>query len=91
MINILVSSAGRRVGLINCWRQAASDLKIDLTVLAADAAPELSAACHLADRCFTLPRCDSPGYVEAMLDICRNQGIAVAAQDLDLALDERWR
>ena len=73
---VLVSSAGRRVGLIECFRRSASAAGIDLDVLACDMEPELSAACYAADRAFAVPRCDSPAFIDSMLedrDRCRRR------------------
>ena len=53
---ILLLSAGRRVELLQSIISAAHDLlPADFRVLAADATPELSAACSFADDSFVLP------------------------------------
>ncbi|NRG18311.1 ATP-grasp domain-containing protein [Rhizobiales bacterium] len=68
-VTVLISSAGRRVGLLECFRASARDANIDLKVLACDMDPELSPACRLADKAFSVPRCDDPSFAERMLEI----------------------
>lgn len=80
---ILVSSAGRRVGLIDCFRQSAADAGIDLRVLASDMMPELSAACHAADRAFAVPRCSDPGFVDAVLSIAAQNMVDLIIPTID--------
>ena len=86
MTTILISSAGRRVGLIECWRDAATRLGIELSVLAADVDAATSAACHVADERFSVPRCDSPGYIDAVLEICRTHGVDLVVPTIDTEL-----
>jgi len=82
-LRILVSSAGRRVGLIECFRRAAAELDVSLDVLACDMVPQLSAACQLADRAFGVPHCNDPGFVDAVCDIARNEGVALVVPTID--------
>jgi carbamoyl-phosphate synthase large subunit len=79
----MISSAGRRVELIECFRRAARELGSDLHVAAADAAPELSAACHLADAALRVPRCDTPEFVPSLLEICSARGIQLIVPTID--------
>ncbi len=83
---VLISSAGRRVGLIECFRSSAQAAGIDLTVLACDLDPEMSAACHTADRAFAVSRCDGPGFIDDVLDICRNAGVDLVVPTIDTEL-----
>jgi carbamoyl-phosphate synthase large subunit len=82
-ITLLVSSAGRRVGLIECFRQSAASAGLDLTVLACDMEPELSSACFAADRAFAVPPYDAPGFIDAILDIVRAQGVDLVVPTID--------
>ncbi|MGH3850913.1 MAG: hypothetical protein ACRDRT_14635, partial [Pseudonocardiaceae bacterium] len=52
--NVLISSAGRRVALVEIFRHALSDLDLSGRVLAADAS-ELAAASRCADASFVVP------------------------------------
>ena len=82
-LRILVSSAGRRVGLIECFRRAADELGLGLEVLACDMDPQMSAACQLADRAFEVPHCDDPGFVDVVCDIARKQGVNLVIPTID--------
>jgi carbamoyl-phosphate synthase large subunit len=82
-LRILVTSAGRRVELVNCFRAAAAGLGIDAEMLACDLKPALSAACHGADRAFAVPRADDAGYAGAILEICRREGVALVVPTID--------
>ncbi len=79
-------SVGRRVALINCFRQSAAELGITLEVLACDLTPELSAACHAADRAFAVPRSDSSGFIDAVYDIAKENGVALVVPTIDTEL-----
>ena len=68
---ILICSAGRRVGLLQAFRQASERLSLDLRIVACDLDPDNSAACALADVALKVPRCDDPGYVDAVLAAAR--------------------
>ena len=82
-LRILVTSAGRRVELLNCFRSAAASLGVELVVLACDLRPEASAACHSADAAFAVPAAGDAGYADAVLDICRREGVTLAVPTID--------
>jgi carbamoyl-phosphate synthase large subunit len=80
---VLVSSAGRRVGLIDCFRRSAAAEGLNLTVLACDVEPDLSAACRAADQAFAVPRCDDPAFVDALLEIAKAWGVDLIVPTID--------
>lgn len=85
--NILLLSAGRRVELLQSFL-AARDLRLpDAQVFAADARPETSAACHIADAAFRLPLVNSDGYARALLELCeaRQVGLVIPTIDTELS------
>jgi carbamoyl-phosphate synthase large subunit len=82
-LTILLSSAGRRVGLISCFRRAGAELGLDFTVLACDVEPTMSAACQLADRSFKVPRCDDPSFIDVLCDIVRENGVSLIIPTID--------
>ena len=86
-VRLLLTSAGRRVELLNCFRAAATELGLQLTVVACDLRPELSAACRLADRALAVPRADDPAYADAVLQHCREQGITLLVPTIDPELE----
>jgi carbamoyl-phosphate synthase large subunit len=82
-LRILVSSAGRRVELVNCFRAAAAELGIAAQLLACDLRPERSSACVAADAAFAVPPVSDPGFVDAVLDICQREQVALVVPTID--------
>lgn len=82
-MNILFSSAGRRVGLINCFRQSASDLGEPLRVVATDLNTELSPACRSADLSIGVPPVNDPGFIDRMLEICEAEDVRIVVPTID--------
>lgn len=83
---VLVSSAGRRVELIDCFRSSARALGLDLRVLAVDINPEMSSACQAADRCFKVSRCTTPEFVSELADICGTENVRLVVPTIDTEL-----
>lgn len=84
---VLVSSAGRRVGLIECFRRSAEAAGIDVRILACDLEPELSAACQAADGAYAVPGCDSADFIDTMLDIVEDAGVDLIVPTIDPELE----
>lgn len=82
-INILVSSAGRRVGLIECFRRAAKVLEVDLKVFACDVDPDVSAACAVADKAFSVPAYGHPDFVSRLAEIAAANDIRLIVPTID--------
>ena len=78
---VLISSAGRRAALLAAFREAGAGV-----VHACDLNPDLSAACRLADAAHAVPRCDAPGFVEAVEAIVRDNGIRLVVPTIDTEL-----
>lgn len=85
-MNLLLTSAGRRNQLMGCFRQSAAALGLPLRVLAADLRPERSSACQSADAAFTVPPCQGDDYVEALLELCRREQVALLVPTIDTEL-----
>jgi carbamoyl-phosphate synthase large subunit len=86
MISILFSSAGRRVALINCFREAAKKLGAIVKVMATDMNPSWSPACQVADEAFEVERCTSPDFIPQMLDLCRKHNVNLVVPTIDTEL-----
>ena len=82
-VTILFSSAGRRVELMNCFREAAAALGCDAKILAVDARPQLSSACHTADASFTVPLCSSDSFIPAVREICARERVDLLIPTID--------
>lgn len=82
-MKLLLTSAGRRNQLLECFRASAASMRMPLQLLAADLRPDLSTACQAADAVFGVPACHSPGYVEALLEICRREKVGLLVPTID--------
>src|SRR5688572_21905486 len=82
-LNLLISSAGRRNQLIDCFRRDAQRLGIGLRVIAADVAPGMSPACHQADAAIAVPRCSDAAFVPALLELCRREKVDLVVPTID--------
>lgn len=84
-VNILLSSAGRRVALQRLMRVSLLELSLAGEVMAADMSP-MSPAFQAAERSFIVPRCTSPEFIPVMLDICRREEIQLLVPTIDTEL-----
>lgn len=86
MISLLFSSAGRRVELINCFRNAAQELGIACEIVAIDMDPTWSPACQVADYAYKVSQCTSPQFMEEVLSICRRHNVNLIIPTIDTEL-----
>jgi carbamoyl-phosphate synthase large subunit len=84
---ILISSAGRRVELIRCFRDGAAHLGIDLRVIAVDVDPAMSAACQIADVAIRVPRCDRAEFIDELLRVCLRHEVDLIVPTIDPELE----
>ena len=85
-LKMLVTSAGRRVGLLESFRTSAERMGIVLEIHACDLNPELSAACALADARFAAPRCTDADYIPTLRRYAREMGIGLIVPTIDTEL-----
>ena len=67
---VLLTSAGRKISLVNALRTAAGSLDMDLRIVACDCMPSGGPACLFADAAYQIPNPEDGNYVEAILEIC---------------------
>lgn len=84
-MNVLISAAGRRVALLRIFREALAEIGISGRVFAADMSP-MASAFHDADQGFLVPRCTTPAFVPAVLELCREHGIELIVPTIDTEL-----
>ncbi len=84
-INVLILSAGRRVELIKCFKNARDRLGIQGIVVAGDASP-LAPALYYADKHVIFPRIDSGKYIEAIIEACLQYDIGLVVPTIDTEL-----
>ena len=85
-LTVLISSAGRRNALINCFRESAKLLGVDLRIVATDMNPNMSSACHIADASYQVPRCTDAGFLPAIIHVCEKESVAVLIPTIDTEL-----
>ncbi|MGE4286814.1 MAG: ATP-grasp domain-containing protein [Phycisphaerae bacterium] len=86
--NILFTSCGRRVSLINAFRDVAGALGEPIRIVGADMAGDLCAASSACDFTVKVPPVKAKGYLEALAEIVRTRSInlIIPTTDLDLLL-----
>jgi carbamoyl-phosphate synthase large subunit len=80
--NVMISSAGRRVALLQTFRQSLANLGLEGKLLAVDV-QRLSAAFHAADAGFLVPRCTSDAFIPTMLELCKTHEVKLLVPTLD--------
>jgi len=91
-MNVLLSSAGRRVSLLRLFQKALQHSASPGRVIAADAS-ESAPATYLADGFFRVPSCTAAEFFPKILEICQHQEIKliVAVIDAELSVFARNR
>lgn len=85
-MNILLTSAGRRVSLVRAFQKELGKIAPKAHVITADAQPELSAACQASELSLKVPRIDAPNYMEELLKICLERDIKLIIPNIDTEL-----
>lgn len=86
MKNLLFTSAGKRVVLVEIFRKTLREMGWGGNVYTTDVRPELAPAGLKSDGCFKVSRCDSGGYVDELLSICREENVGVVIPTIDTEL-----
>lgn len=84
-LNVLFTCIGRRVSLLNCFRQAAEQLKIQARFFGTDTT-ELSSALQLCDKGFLVKPIKQAGYIKQLLTIVKSNGVKLLVPTVDLDL-----
>lgn len=87
MNNILITSAGRRVSLVNYFKIELNKISPSSKVYTAELNPQWSSACRSSDGFFNLPRVDNENYIDALLNICIENKIKIVIPTLDTELE----
>lgn len=85
-MNVLISSAGRRVSLVRAFQKELKKINSEAKVFTVDASPVLSSACQVADGYFKVPRLDNPEYFKVLLNICIENDISLVVPTIDTEL-----
>lgn len=84
-IGVLFTCIGRRVSLLNCFRDAAKRLKINARFYGTDT-NQLSPAFQLADEGFVVKAVNHPHYIRELLRIVRTKSIDLLVPTIDTEL-----
>lgn len=84
--NILFTSAGRRVELIELFKKALDDLSLTGNVVVADYQSNIPTA-FVADYYEEVPRIDRPDYIQYLLKICQKHDIKLLVPLIDPELN----
>lgn len=86
MKNILITSAGRRVSLVQEFKKAVIDFGVDIKIFTTDMEPRLAPACHMSDGYFQVCSAKSDSYISELLEICKSKSIGVIIPTIDTCL-----
>lgn len=75
--NILIVSAGKRVALVQAFKETLARFFPEAKVYTADMNPEMAPACYVSDGCFKVPKVSDEQYAEHLLAICEENGVGM--------------
>lgn len=87
-MNILITSAGRRVSLVRSFQKELKKIDPQGQVYATDSNPTLSAACQVADVAFEVPKLDDPNYIGELIWHCKAKSIDLIIPTIDTELPD---
>lgn len=82
---VLFTCIGRRVSLLNSFRRAAKQLKINASFYGTDTT-ELSPALQLCDKAFLVKPVTHPGYISQLLSVVKKYKVKLLIPTVDLDL-----
>lgn len=83
--NILLSSAGRRVGLLACIRDSVERRGANTMVFTIDCG-STAPATFVSEQSACVPRCTDPGFLDAVLRLCTMHRIGLVIPTIDTEL-----
>ena len=85
-MNILITSAGRRVSLIKGFKNATKQLNTKSKIFITDLNPNRAPASYFADDSFKIGLFNDPNYIKDLLDICLNNKVSIVIPTIDTEL-----
>src|SRR5215831_6132108 len=79
---VLISSAGRRVGLLKCFRESLGGAGRVITIDRGATSP----ASHFAGDSWIVPSCTSPEFIDAVLGLCKREKVDLVIPTIDTEL-----
>lgn len=84
--NILITSAGKRVTLVNLFKKELAQDYPETKVFTTDMNPELAPAGYVSDHCFQVPRVTDPAYLQQLIRICQENKVGMIIPTIDTEL-----
>lgn len=84
--NILITSAGKRVTLVNLFKKELAQDYPEAKVFTTDMNPELAPAGYVSDHCFQVPRVTDPAYLQQLIRICQENEVGMIIPTIDTEL-----
>ena len=75
-LNVLVTAASRRVGLVQGLRRALDALRVGGSVIGTDI-NALSPAVHFCDRAYRVPLSSDPAYLDVIARLCDAEHVSL--------------
>ena len=85
-MNIIITSAGRRVSLVRKFQNEAKSRVSGSKVYTCDLNPYLSSACNISDGYFEVPPATEKDYINDLLEICSENDINIVVPTIDTEL-----
>ena len=84
--NVLITSAGRRVELVQAFLRELKSAFPSRVVYTTDMQPVLSSACQVSDGSFVVPRVTVDGYIDNLLELCLQIRVGMVVPTIDTEL-----
>ena len=81
-LNVLVTAASRRVGLVRAFRQALDSMRVRGWVIGTDV-NEMSPAVHFCDRAYRVPLSGDASYLDTILQLCAAEDVCLVVPTID--------
>ena len=85
-MNILITSAGKRVTLVKLFKKELKAVFPDAKVYTTDMNPTLAPAGYVSDKCFEVSRVTDEHYLECLIHICKENGVKLVIPTIDTEL-----
>ena len=83
MKNVLITSAGKRVVLVQIFQQTLKELGLNAKVFTTDMMPMMAPACIVSDEGIKVSPCIAGGYIDELIRICQSRNVGVIIPTID--------
>ena len=86
MKNILITSAGKRVALINVFKETAIGFNASIEIFTTDMNPDMAPVAYTSDKCFKVPQVTDESYTDVLLKLCVENEVGMVIPTIDTEL-----